>query len=84
MSLRIEELKGIEYGCTVDAVSLLIPAMQRKRKVSTMPTVGRGGVGRDMVRHEPSQVLVQVDNYGLAHVNWLHFSKSQCGERRWE
>ena len=34
-----EELKGIEYGCTVDAVSLLIPAMQRKRGES-MPLVG--------------------------------------------
>ena len=34
-----EELKGIEYGCTVDAVSLLIPAMQRKRGQS-MPLVG--------------------------------------------
>lgn len=43
------ELKGIEYGCTVDAVSLLIPAMQRKRGES-MPLV-----------------VVQVDNFGLAH-----------------
>lgn len=43
------ELKGIEYGCTVDAVSMLIPAMQRKRGQS-MPLV-----------------VVQVDNFGLAH-----------------
>ena len=33
------ELKGIEYGCTVDAVSLLIPAMQRKRANQKTPTV---------------------------------------------
>lgn len=38
----LQELKGIEYGCTVDAVSLLIPAMQRKRaNQESTPTVAR-------------------------------------------
>ena len=40
-----EELKGIEYGCTVDAVSLLIPAMQRQRAnqktAATVPGIWR-------------------------------------------
>ena len=29
---RQQELKGIEYGCTVDAVSLLMPELVRARE----------------------------------------------------
>ncbi|CAE7619802.1 gltB, partial [Symbiodinium pilosum] len=45
------ELKGIEYGCTVDAVSLLLPELVRARKEG----------------QPPPAAIVQVDNYGLAH-----------------
>uniref|UniRef100_A0A7S4QQ05 Cytidine deaminase n=1 Tax=Alexandrium monilatum TaxID=311494 RepID=A0A7S4QQ05_9DINO len=45
------ELKGIEYGCTVDAVSLLLPEMLRSREDVDMPSV----------------FIVQADNFGLAH-----------------
>eukprot|EP00438_Fugacium_kawagutii_P018813 Skav221683 [mRNA] locus=scaffold1494:121204:127671:+ [translate_table: standard] len=50
------ELKGIEYGCTVDAVSLLIPAMQRKRRSAVVPTVPWGW--EDVIS---SNVLVDFD-----------------------
>eukprot|EP00913_Durusdinium_trenchii_P033413 g31281.t1 len=46
------ELKGIEYGCTVDAASLLIPELQRRR--------GHSDTSR-------ARVLMQVDNFGVAH-----------------
>jgi cytidine deaminase len=45
------ELKGIEYGCTVDAVSLLIPELVRVREEGLPPAVS----------------IVQVDNFGVAH-----------------
>lgn len=45
------ELKGIEYGCTVDAVSLLLPEMVKARKEGKPPPA----------------VIVQADNFGLAH-----------------
>lgn len=47
----VAELKGIEYGCTVDAVSLLLPELLRVRE--------EGG--------PPAAVVVQADNFGLAH-----------------
>merc|ERR1712072_1011995 len=47
----VAELKGIEYGCTVDAGSLLLPELLRSR---------REGLGL------PSCV-VQVDQFGVAH-----------------
>eukprot|EP00931_Biecheleriopsis_adriatica_P007251 TRINITY_DN10855_c0_g1_i1.p1 TRINITY_DN10855_c0_g1~~TRINITY_DN10855_c0_g1_i1.p1 ORF type:complete len:327 (+),score=47.78 TRINITY_DN10855_c0_g1_i1:86-1066(+) len=47
----VSEMKGIEYGCTVDAVSLLLPELVRVRE--------DGG--------EPPEAIVQTDNYGLAH-----------------
>jgi len=46
-----QELKGIEYGCTVDATSLLIPEMVRVREEGLPPAVA----------------ILQVDNYGVAH-----------------
>lgn len=48
---RVAELKGIEYGCTVDAVSLLLPELLRARE--------EGGA--------PAAFVVQADNFGLAH-----------------
>lgn len=45
------ELKGIEYGCTVDAVSLLLTEMIKARKAGKPAPV----------------VIVQADNFGLAH-----------------
>lgn len=45
------ELKGMEYGCTVDAVSLLLPEMLRSREEDDVQTVS----------------VVQVDNFGIAH-----------------
>lgn len=45
------ELKGIEYGCTVDAVSLLMPELIRSREE---------GLG------VPSCIM-QVDQFGVAH-----------------
>jgi len=45
------ELKGIEYGCTVDAVTLLLPDLLRNREAGNAP---------------PTYVL-QADQFGLAH-----------------
>uniref|UniRef100_A0A7S1F9K1 CMP/dCMP-type deaminase domain-containing protein n=1 Tax=Noctiluca scintillans TaxID=2966 RepID=A0A7S1F9K1_NOCSC len=47
----VAELKGIEYGCTVDAVSLLMPEMLRCRE--------EGGAS--------PVCIVQADQYGVAH-----------------
>merc|ERR1712008_227533 len=46
------ELKGIEYGCTVDAVSLLLPEMCRAR------TAGEAG----------AVCVIQADHFGVAHL----------------
>lgn len=46
-----QELKGIEYGCTVDATSLVLPELVRAREESTPPAVA----------------IFQVDNFGVAH-----------------
>lgn len=45
------ELKGVEYGCTVDAVSLLLPEMLRTRDESGIAAT----------------CIVQADHFGLAH-----------------
>jgi cytidine deaminase len=47
----VAELKGMEYGCTVDAVSLLLPELLRARAESD----------------EVPDCIVQVDHYGVAH-----------------
>jgi len=47
----VAEVKGIEYGCTVDAVSLLLPELFRVRE--------EGGA--------PAAVVAQADQFGLAH-----------------
>jgi len=47
----VAELKGIEYGCTVDAATLLMPELIRARK--------EGG--------PKAMCVVQADQFGLAH-----------------
>ncbi|CAK0862171.1 unnamed protein product [Prorocentrum cordatum] len=47
----VAELKGMEYGCTVDAVSLLLPELLRARAESG----------------EFPDCVLQVDQYGVAH-----------------
>lgn len=47
----VAELKGLEYGCTVDAVSLLMPELLRARaETDEVPTC-----------------IVQADHFGVAH-----------------
>lgn len=47
----VSELKAMEYGCTVDAVSLLLPEMLRVRAESGLAAVS----------------VMQADQYGIAH-----------------
>lgn len=47
----VSELKGAEYGCTVDAVSLLLPEMIRSREEGAAAAT----------------CIVQADQFGLAH-----------------
>lgn len=46
------ELKGVEYGCTVDAVSLLLPEMIRARATGEARAV----------------CVIQADHFGVAHM----------------
>mmetsp|Transcript_31291 Transcript_31291/g.61414 ORF Transcript_31291/g.61414 Transcript_31291/m.61414 type:complete len:323 (+) Transcript_31291:80-1048(+) len=46
------ELKGVEYGCTVDAVSLLLPEMMRARAAGEANAI----------------CVVQADHFGVAHM----------------